>query len=292
MVNPVKAYISQKFRASSLFFSFAFHRLGLLRKITGGFHADIPRTSLITCTMNCSACELAWLGCPVGVIQKFATLKIIPLYIFGWLGMIGSIFGRSICGWFCPFGMVTEIVDKACSRNYIPPRGFKLIKYINLVLLFIAAWFTLELVWCKFLCLPGIIFGVLPYWLTWKTVTLTWFIYHLSILTIYLAISFQVGGRAWCQFMCPLGALFGIFNFFSLITLNRKMDTCINCSKCEEACQMNVSPVRWDALDVIDCVACGKCVNACPKNCLSIGKRSTDAKIGLPNIKEELIILK
>ncbi|UCC93668.1 MAG: hypothetical protein JSW25_03110, partial [Thermoplasmata archaeon] len=44
--------------------SFGAHRLGIFRKLPGGWHAEIPRTAGVTCTLNCQACELAWVGCP------------------------------------------------------------------------------------------------------------------------------------------------------------------------------------------------------------------------------------
>ena len=54
-------------------------------------------------------------ACPAGTIQHFFTLGakgIIPLFAIGFLTVIGSLFGRMTCGWFCPFGYLQDIVFK------------------------------------------------------------------------------------------------------------------------------------------------------------------------------------
>ena len=119
-----------KVRLVSQVMSFAFHRLGIFRKLPGGWHAPIPRTSGITCTLNCQACELAWLGCPIGMMQQYILNFRLPFYVFGVVLAFGTAMGRAICGWLCPFGLILDTCNKVCTHQYKPPEWLRLFKFV------------------------------------------------------------------------------------------------------------------------------------------------------------------
>ena len=258
-----------KFRLPIQVFVFGFHRLGIFRKLPGGWHAPIPRTSGITCTLNCQACELAWLGCPIGMLQQYVIYSRIPLYVFGVLIAFGTALGRAICGWLCPFGLILDMCNKVCTHQYKPPEWLRYFKYVYLVGVIVLAAVTSTIFWCRYLCF-GALLGIIPFWLTWQTVSAFWFIYHFIVFTFYLTFSYYTHGRAWCRYFCPLGAIFSLLNPFSLLKRKHDWKWCTQCGLCINACPMGLDPTKDNNWSKVDCIKCGRCVKECKSNALSI----------------------
>ena len=258
-----------KFRLLIQVSTFGFHRLGIFRKLPGGWHAPIPRTSGITCTLNCQACELAWLGCPIGMLQLYVIKLQAPFYVFGVILAFGTALGRSICGWLCPFGLILDMCNKVCTHKYTPPHWLRYIKYVYFIGVIILASLTGYIWWCRYLCF-GALLGVIPYWLTWQNVSAFWFLYHLGLFSFYLTFSYFTHGRAWCRYFCPLGAFFSILNPFSVLRRKHDWKWCTQCGLCTSVCPMGLDPTVDDKWSKLDCVKCGRCVKECKSNALSI----------------------
>ena len=64
--------------------------------------------------LNCRYCPASVAGCPLNFMQRlFADgLARLPLRVLCWLLLLALAFGRFICGWLCPFGLVQDILDK------------------------------------------------------------------------------------------------------------------------------------------------------------------------------------
>ncbi len=257
------------FRLPIQVFTFAFHRLGIFRKLPGGWHAPIPRTSGITCTLNCQACELAWLGCPVGMLQQYVIYFRFPFYVFGVVLAFGTALGRAICGWLCPFGLILDTCNKVCTHRYKPSNRLRFVKYFFLGGVVLGALLTGTILWCRFICF-GALLGVVPYWLTWQTVSAFWLIYHLGLFSFYFTFSYFTHGRAWCRYFCPLGAIFSLLNPFSLIKRKYDFKWCTQCDKCKEICPMGLDPTDDDLYSKLDCLKCGRCARECKSNALSV----------------------
>lgn len=64
--------------------------------------------------LNCYSCPGAVGACPIGSLQavmgswKFS----VSLYVGGFLMVVGALFGRFICGWLCPFGLIQDLCYK------------------------------------------------------------------------------------------------------------------------------------------------------------------------------------
>jgi ferredoxin len=258
-----------KFRLLAQVLSFGFHRLGIFRKLPGGWNAPIPRTSGITCTLNCQACELAWLGCPVGMLQQYVINFRIPFYVFGVVTAFGAGLGRAVCGWLCPFGLILDTCNKVCTHQYEPPQWLRYFKFVYLAGVVVLAILTGIIFWCRYLCF-GALLGIVPYWLTWQTVSAFWLIYHLAQFSFYLTFSYFTHGRAWCRYFCPLGAIFAIFNPFSLLKRRYDWKWCTQCDQCKKVCPMGLNPTKDDFNSKIDCVKCGRCARECKSNALSV----------------------
>ena len=70
--------------------------------------------SVCTPGLNCYSCPGASGACPMGALQNAmsASGKRTPYYVFGIILLYSILFGRMICGFFCPFGLVQELLHK------------------------------------------------------------------------------------------------------------------------------------------------------------------------------------
>ena len=60
--------------------------------------------------LNCYSCPAAAFACPIGALQAVTGSRKSPIsfYVFGLLLAFGVIFGRAVCGFLCPFGLLQE----------------------------------------------------------------------------------------------------------------------------------------------------------------------------------------
>ncbi len=77
--------------------------------------------------LNCYSCPGAIGSCPIGSLQAvIGTIRYnFSFYIVGIMSIFGIVFGRFICGWLCPFGLIEDLLHK------IPSRKIKINKKIN-----------------------------------------------------------------------------------------------------------------------------------------------------------------
>ena len=64
--------------------------------------------------LNCYSCPGAVGACPVGALQAVLGEqgKWFSFYVVGFLMLVGAFFGRFVCGWLCPFGLVQDLLHK------------------------------------------------------------------------------------------------------------------------------------------------------------------------------------
>ena len=64
--------------------------------------------------LNCYSCPGAIGACPIGSLQvaQVNADKSLPFYVVGLLLAFGALFGRTICGWACPFGLIQDLIAK------------------------------------------------------------------------------------------------------------------------------------------------------------------------------------
>ena len=227
--------------------------------------------------LNCYSCPGALGACPIGALQAVIgnwNFKF-TFYVAGFLMFVGAIFGRLVCGFLCPFGLIQDLLHKLPFVKKIETfRGDKWLrklKYVILVVFVILMpLFLVDILgqgapyFCKLICPAGTLEGGIPLvllnaslrgtvgWLyAWKNVLL--------LVTIVLSVLIY---RPFCKYICPLGAVYSVFQPVAVFRYRVDKEKCTGCGVCAKVCKMQVDPVK-NAND-LECIRCGHCKEACP----------------------------
>lgn len=230
--------------------------------------------------LNCYSCPGALGSCPLGALQNaLAKNKVeVPFAVLGFLFVFGSIFGRFVCGWMCPFGLFQDLLFKIPflhKRKRLP--GHSILKYGKYVMLFglvilgslmLLGGFVKSPAFCKYVCPSGTLMGALPLMAAdanLRALAGGLFGWKLTILVV-LTLASVVIYRPFCQYLCPLGAIYGWFNRFSLVQVRWEKEKCVACGKCQKACPVDLKPEEISVSP--ECIKCGKCATVCPADCI------------------------
>lgn len=234
--------------------------------------------------LNCYSCVGSLGSCPIGALQAVIGRKgkFFSFYVFGFLLMIGSVFGRFVCGWLCPFGMIQDLLNKIPfpKKIRVLPKEKQLVKIKYAVLIVFVMIMPLFLVndmgsgapaFCKWICPVGTLEGGIPLVATDESLRQQagWlFVWKVFLLAVILLSSIIIY-RPFCKLLCPLGAVYSLFNKVSMYRYSVDLSACIGCGRCNQVCGMNVNPVK-DA-NHPECIRCGKCKHSCPVNAIESG---------------------
>ena len=232
--------------------------------------------------LSCYSCPGALGSCPIGALQAVlgSGRNKFGFYVLGFLLFIGALFGRFVCGWLCPFGLVQDLLYKIPffkKRKNLPgDKVLKWMKYVILVLLVILLpllvvdfigqgqpWF------CKLICPAGTLMAGIPLLAANENLRAaagSLFALKAVILGLILLLSVWVY-RPFCKYLCPLGAVYGLFHPIAFYRLKVDTDRCTRCGACQKACKMDI-PV-FDKPNSMDCIRCGDCVRACPVHAIT-----------------------
>ncbi|WP_319548995.1 4Fe-4S binding protein [Desulfogranum marinum] len=237
--------------------------------------------------LNCYSCPAATTYCPLGSLQQLLTTVRFTLqtggyyfgtYVVASIGILGSIFGRFICGWACPFGLFQELLYTIPSPKYSVASPLRWGKYIFLLFFVILLPLLavdasgIGLPWfCKFICPAGTLEAGIPmlFLLPELRPIVGWlFAAKLSIASFYIGWS-VVASRPFCRTTCPLGAFYAFFNRFSLIRLKLDEKKCTSCGACHSVCPVEIH--FNETPNSGECINCLKCMNeACSFNAISL----------------------
>ncbi len=277
MWNKIKRYIPTRRKIIQLYCAVLFN--ANLKGFVSGriFQGDTKR--FCAPGINCYSCPGAVGACPLGSMQGTfnAANHTTIYYVFGILFLYGILFGRMICGWMCPFGLIQELLYKIRTPKAKKSKLTRYLSWLKYVILVVFA-FLIPIAYafrhksvpafCKFICPAGTIEGGLL--LLSNKVNESYFSMLGPIFTwkFLLMVSIVVGCvfvfRLFCRFICPLGALYGLFNRFSFFGIQVDNSKCVGCSLCIRQCKMDIRHVG-DA----ECISCGECVSVCPTQAIS-----------------------
>lgn len=234
--------------------------------------------------LNCYSCPGALGSCPIGALQGVLGSRNYKMsfYMVGFFMIIGSVLGRFVCGWLCPFGLIQDLLHKIpvpWKRKNLP--GHKVlvwIKYVILVVFVIllpsvitdiigqgSPWF------CKYICPSGTLFGGIP--LTIRNPDLRnaiGFLFGWKMMLLIIIIFGAVFiNRPFCKYLCPLGAIYGLFHPIAFYRIEVDKEKCISCGKCQKACGADIEV--WKDPNSRECIRCGDCVKSCPTGAICSG---------------------
>ena len=229
--------------------------------------------------LNCYSCPAANFSCPIGAMQAVTGTAnfTFGFYATGIILAFGILFGRAVCGFLCPFGLIQEIFYKIPSKKINLWRKLIFVKY------FVLIFFVLLIpevavnfadvglpAFCQFICPAGTLEAGLTLLATHEEFfAVLGGIFALKIFILAVTILGSViCYRFFCKVLCPLGAIYSLLNKISFYRLQVDKEKCIDCGKCKKICRMNVNPARQ--VDCAECILCGDCKNVCPRDAIEI----------------------
>ena len=271
MLNKIKKWLPTKRKIMQLYFALLFNA-NLKGFVTGNIYRGSTKSVCVP-GINCYSCPGAVGACPLGSLQgSFSANRSTLYYVCGTLLLYCILFGRMICGWLCPFGLIQELLHKIRTPKLKKSPVTRILSYLKYVILVFFVFIVPIMyafrdtplpAFCKYICPAGTIegglgllsnkaiecfFSLLGPLFTWK---------------FLLMISIVVGSififRLFCRFICPLGALYGLFNKISIFGVKVEQSKCTSCGLCQAHCKVDIRHVGDQ-----ECISCGECVDVCP----------------------------
>ncbi len=242
--------------------------------------------------INCYSCPGAVGACPLGSFQgSFSADRSTLFYVGGILLLYSILFGRMICGWLCPFGLVQELLHKIPTPKLKKSPATRILSYLKYVIL---VFFVLIVpimyalrntplpAFCKYICPAGTLEGGVG--LLSNAVNASYFSMLGPLFTwkFMLMVSILVGSmfifRLFCRFICPLGALYGLFNKLSVFGVKIEKSKCTDCGLCLNHCKVDIKEVGDQ-----ECISCGECIGVCPTKAIHWKGIKTGKTSSTPN---------
>ncbi len=225
--------------------------------------------------LNCYSCPGAVAACPLGSLQTglLSSRYKIPYYILGTLLLIGLLFGRLICGFLCPFGLLQELLYKVPLPKIRKSRITRVLSYLKYVILlvFVILIPVIKLVpgFCKYICPAGTLEAGVPLVIANEPLRklagglFSWKVFVLAVLLLVCMCCY----RAFCRFLCPLGAFYSFFSPVSFAGVRVDEEKCTGCNACINKCLMDCKKAGDR-----ECIHCGACIGQCPTGAISYCK--------------------
>ncbi len=186
------------------------------------------------------------------------------------------IFGRFFCGWICPATFIYELntnlaaVLRRAGLKTGNRRFDRRVKYlvliIGLVLSTIAGSVLVAGIY------PPAIVGREIYY----AIALGGFGAGSIFFVITLLFDLLVARRGFCRYLCPGGALYSLLGRFRIFRIQRIVENCNDCAKCNAICEFGLDPLR-DGFGQ-ECNNCAACIAICPTDALTFKVQITDRK--------------
>lgn len=232
--------------------------------------------------LNCYSCPGALGSCPIGSLQAMISSRNLnfSFYVAGFLMLVGAVFGRFVCGWLCPFGLLQDLLYKIpFVRKLRRLPGEKLLRVLKYGVLggfvILLPMLAVDLIgqgspwFCKYICPSGTFMAGIPLGIANPQLRASLgglFAWKLVILLGLVVLSVIVY-RPFCRYLCPLGAIYGLFHPIAFYRYQIDESRCTSCGKCQKVCKMDLAV--WKNPNSIECIRCGDCIRSCPHQALS-----------------------
>lgn len=222
--------------------------------------------------LSCHSCVLSYFACPIGVFTQYAGNHLFPFFAIGTVLLFGVIFGRLLCGWVCPFGLLQDLLFKIPTRKFLLPQWTSKIKYLVLLIMVILIPFFLGgdtyYSFCR-ICPAATLQSSIPSLIIEKFTSISSGQIIRIIILIIVIITAIMSSRIFCKIICPIGAILAPLNLISFWTIKMPEDGCTECAKCHKVCIMNGSPSalvleKKPPNKTYECVVCHECKEICP----------------------------
>jgi len=194
------------------------------------------------------------------------------LSIFIAVMLMAFLFRKGFCGYVCPVGFISGILERIGRKMQLAVIPHK--------------WIDYPLTGVKYLLLGGFCYAVFsmdarsleafitgPYNMVSDAKMLAFFTSPsaLSMMIIGVLVLLSIVIRNfWCRYLCPYGALLGLLAWFGPTNVRRDADACIDCGKCTNQCPSGINVHEKTLVRTPECIGCAECVGACPVDgCLS-----------------------
>ncbi len=201
------------------------------------------------------------------IYWPFVLTALIPL-------ALTLIFGRFFCGWICPATLLYELNSNVAvwlRQSGMPQADIKLDRRIKYILLgaglIISAVMGAVIV---ALVYPPAIIGRELY----NAIALGGFGSGTVFLMFTLLFDLLVSRRGFCRHLCPGGALYALLGRYRLVRIQRQVESCNDCAKCNAVCEFALDPMRDDFGQ--ECNNCTACIAICPTQSLSFSLSAHD----------------
>jgi len=220
--------------------------------------------------LSCHSCALAWFACPVGVFVHYSGWHMFPFMAVGMALVLGVLFGRLLCGWVCPFGLVVDLLYKIPSRKFLLPNWTGYTKYAILIVMVILLPYWLgadtEYSFCGFCPASALQVTIPNFFMTGLDMSVTKAVKLVLLAGVVVLSVFS--SRSFCKVFCPIGAMLAPLNYVSFWAIKPPVIHCEECDRCDTHCPATGLPSSRIAQGIppnraLECIVCHDCQDAC-----------------------------
>lgn len=185
--------------------------------------------------------------------------------------LLALVLGPVLCSWICPWGLLSEMIDRAFRGGWKRPlrpysRRARWLRPLLCCGLLLAGVLTLSPVVALVSAPRGI--TQLPLELIYLEVVSP---VTVGLLLALLAIETLAPRRVWCRTLCPVGTVANYLRLRPTLTIRFDESTCRcpSVAQCEQRCPWGIDPRAMSRYD--GCTNCLVCIDVCPSGSLMPG---------------------
>lgn len=181
--------------------------------------------------------------------------------------VMAFLFRKGFCGYLCPVGFLSNLLERAGRRMHLARIPHKWIDYPLMSIKYGLAGFFLYTVFFAMDLRAVQAFLSAPYNMVAEGKMLIFFTDPSSVslaVIVGLVVFSLVVRNAWCRYLCPYGALLGLLSRGGPTAIARDEETCIGCGKCTAGCPAGIAVERQRTVRSSECIGCAECIGNCP----------------------------